>query len=238
MVATTMAVLILSLAGCGQRSGNPEPYDTLAQAPERLDGTTITVGDPHAELTVDLYEDPRCPYCEEFEATGGGPALKTAMLRREASTRYTMASFLDDRLGGSGSKKAVNALRAALEADKFAEYHEVLYDNQPEEEVDGFTDAYLLELAEQVDGLRGPAFDSAVRTMKYRAFVTASERAYEAAGTEEKGKGPGTPTAVINGVRIPESIGSVYYDARPFTEMLRLIQKSPQEWQEMKTYGS
>ncbi|GAA5016690.1 hypothetical protein GCM10023335_42640 [Streptomyces siamensis] len=51
------------------------------------------------------------------------------------------ASFLDDRVGGSGSKRAVNALRAALEEGKFVEYHEVLYANQPEESVDGCTDA-------------------------------------------------------------------------------------------------
>lgn len=237
-VAVAAVVGMSLVAGCGQRYGAPEPYDSLAAVPERLDGARIVVGDPDAELTVDLYEDPRCPYCEEFEVTGGGPALEEAVLRREARTRYTMASFLDDRLGGSGSKKAVNALRAALEANRFAEYHEVLYDNQPEEEDDGFTDARLLELARQVDGLRGPAFDSAVRTMKYRAFVTASERAYEAAGGEEAGQGPGTPTAVINGVPIPEAIGSVYYDPRPFTEVLRLIRKSPEEWQQYGAYVS
>lgn len=101
--------------------------------------------------------------------------MRKATLARDAVTEYTLGSFLDDRVGGSGSKKAVNALRAALEAGKFAEYHEVLYAHQPEEAVDGFTDAYLLELAGQVDGLRGPAFDSAVKSMKYRAFVTASE---------------------------------------------------------------
>lgn len=58
-----------------------------------------------------------------------------------------MASFLDPRLGGSGSKKAVNALRAALEERKFADCHVVLCQNQPPEKVDGFTDPRLLQLA-------------------------------------------------------------------------------------------
>lgn len=62
------------------------------------------------------------------------------MLDRTATAQYTLASFLDDGVGGSGSKKAVNALRAALKEGKFLEYHEVLYLNQPEESVDGYTE--------------------------------------------------------------------------------------------------
>ncbi|WP_330290420.1 DsbA family protein [Streptomyces sp. NBC_00576] len=231
-----MSVLGMSLVtGCGQRYA--EPYDTLAQVPEKLarNGTTILVGDPTAEVTVHLYEDMRCPYCEEFETKGGGPELQKAVLWRKVKAEYTLASFLDDRLGGSGSKKAANALRAALDAGRFAEYHEVLYANQPEESVDGFTDARLLELADEVDGLRTAAFESAVKTMKYRAFVTAAERAYEAVG-EEPGKGPGTPTAVINDVRVPQEIRGVLYNSKVFADLLQTIKDRPGEWQAYKDY--
>lgn len=229
------------LAGCGQRYGDPEPYDTLAQVPEKLavSGTTITVGDPTAEMTVHMYEDMRCPVCEEFERAGAGPELEAAVLRREVKAEYTLASFLDDRLGGSGSKKAANALRAALDVGRFAEYHDVLYANQPEEEDDGFTDARLLQLAEKVDGLRTPAFESAVRTMKYRSFVTASEDAYERVGTAQErsqGKGPGTPTAVINDVQVPEEIGGVLLDPGLFVELLQTIRDHPGQWQAYKDY--
>ncbi|WP_328372493.1 DsbA family protein [Streptomyces sp. NBC_00457] len=223
-------VLGMSLTGCGRQA----PYGSLDEVPEKLaaDGTTVVVGDPSAVVTVHLYEDPRCPVCEEFETTGGGPELRKATLARDAATEYTLASFLDDRVGGSGSKKAVNALRAALEEGKFAEYHEVLYTHQPEEAVDGFTDAYLLELADQVDGLRGPAFDSAVKTMKYRAFVTASEKAYERAGGKKEPEGPGTPTAVVNDVRIPVDYNGLLFDASAFTGLLELIGERPEEWQD------
>ncbi|MFF6804186.1 DsbA family protein [Streptomyces sp. NPDC012616] len=88
------------------------------------------------------------------------------MLDRRVRAEYTLASLLDDRVGGTGSKKAVNALRAAVEEGRFVEYHEVLYANQPEESTDGYTDAYLLQLAGKVKGLRGPEFDAAVRSMK------------------------------------------------------------------------
>ncbi|MES5822801.1 thioredoxin domain-containing protein [Streptomyces sp. RG80] len=245
-VVTVVALMGAALSGCGQRDtpGEDEPrrpgreapaaYASLDVVPEKLaaNGTTIVVGDPHAPVSVHLYEDPRCPVCEEFESTGGGPELRQATIRRETRTEYTLASFLDDRLGGSGSKKAVNALRAALEEGKFAEYHQVLYANQPEEAVDGFTDAYLLELAGRVEGLRGPAFDSAVRTMKYRAFVTASEHAYELYGGTAEPGGPGTPTAVINNVRVPQEYNGLLFDATIFHKLLEQIRKEPQEWRE------
>jgi len=234
------AVAVLTLAGCGQPHGQrdaptksasspakPEAsYGGPAELPEKLDadGTTITVGDPKASLTVHVYEDPRCPVCKQFEVDGGGPAVQEMTLRREAKAEYTLASFLDDGLGGTGSKKAVNALRAALEEGKFAEYHAVLYAHQPEESVDGFTDAYLLKLAAKVDGLRGPKFDTAVKSMKYRDFVAASEKAFERSGAQ------GTPTVEIDNVRIPGEINAAIFDRAKFAELLRTVHKDPEQW--------
>ncbi|MEU2064397.1 thioredoxin domain-containing protein [Streptomyces sp. NPDC013455] len=248
--AVAVAVTAVTAAGCGggNRSSDGEPdaekgrptataqvtgdYAGLEDVPERLaaDGTAIVVGDPKAPLVVRLYEDPRCPVCEEFETDGGGPVLHKAAVRRQVRIEYTLASFLDDRVGGSGSEKAVNALRAALDAGKFAEYHQMLYAHQPEESVDGFTDAYLLKLAGRIDGLRGPAFDSAVKTMKYRSFVTASERAYERAGGKEDPRGPGTPTMDIDGVRIPAEYNGLFFDGEVFGELLANIAENPESW--------
>ncbi|WP_399895154.1 DsbA family protein [Streptomyces sp. BBFR51] len=229
------AAVVLALAGCGERAVEAEPdFAGVHELPERLgkDGVTIVVGDPQAITRVRLYEDPRCPVCEEFETAGGSPQLREEMLSRRVRTEYTLASFLDDRVGGTGSKKAVNALRAALDEGRFVEYHEVLYANQPEESVDGYTDAFLLELAGRVEGLRGPAFDTAVKTMKYRSFVTASEKAYERAGGTANPRGPGTPTAVINGKQIPTSYNGMLFDPEVFEDLLRDIHNDPQQWEE------
>ncbi|MFJ9828835.1 thioredoxin domain-containing protein [Streptomyces sp. NPDC101160] len=222
-VAVLAAGLLLS--GCGQRTG----YAEQAAVPERLerDGTTITVGNPDAEVTVHLYEDLRCPVCEEFEERGAGPALDEMVLGGDVRVQYTLASFLDDRLGGAGSEKAANALRAALEAQRFTEYHEVLYANQPEEAVDGYTDAYLLELASKVPGLRSPTFDSAVKNMKYRAFVTASQTSFDSAAES-------TPTAYINDRQIPETRSGLLYDDSIFVELVREIQRDPVWWRSVK----
>lgn len=157
--------------GVRQRAAEAKPgFESVEKLPEKLgkDGTTILVGDPDAKMTVHLYEDPRCPVCEEFETTGGSPKLREAMLDRRAITEYTLASFLDDRVGGSGSKKAVNALRAALEEGKFVEYHEVLYANQPEESVDGYT------APDRIDGNRAFAYRIHLDVDRGRWYLTAS----------------------------------------------------------------
>ncbi|MEU6806667.1 thioredoxin domain-containing protein [Streptomyces neyagawaensis] len=223
------------MVGCGQREAQyGSDFASAEELPEKLgaDGTTITVGDPDAPVKVHLYEDPRCPYCEEFETTGGGPQLREAMLERWTRAEYTLASFLDGRAGGTGSKKAVNALRAALEEGKFVEYHEVLYANQPEESVDGFTDACLLRLAGKVEGLRGPEFDGAVRSMKYRGFVAASQNAYEKAGGAKEPEGPGTPTAEINGKRIPLQYNALLLESDAFAGLLQKVYDQPGEWED------
>ncbi|MGW2563085.1 thioredoxin domain-containing protein [Streptomyces sp. NPDC001514] len=235
-VAVVGGVLVLSMVGCGQRGQVGVPgaaaYEGLGELPEKLseNGTTIIVGDPKAPMTVHLYEDPRCPVVEEFEVYGGASVLRELTQLRGVKTEYTFASFRDDRMGGDGSKRAVNALRAALDAGKFAEYHDVLFQHQPQAEADGYTTDYLLELAGKVDGLRSPAFDSAVKTMKYRAFVTRSEETYEKADGPDA-LGPGTPTAVINGRQVPEAIYWVLFDKQEFTRLLVEIEHDPRQWQ-------
>ncbi|MFR0357407.1 DsbA family protein [Streptomyces sediminimaris] len=225
-----------AVAGCGSRHPVAAPdggqqisgmadYARLDDVPEQVeaDGTTILVGDPRARITVHLYEDPRCPYCRRFETSGGGLVLTKWVLRRKVKVEYTMASFLDERLGGSGSKKAVNALRAAVEKGKFADYHALLYRNQPSEEVDGFTYERLLQLGSKVKGLRSRSFDTAVKSMKYRDFVDSSEKVFDAAGHYNGHAGPGTPTAEVNGYRIPVEYSGLLYSADLFDEYLTKV---------------
>ncbi|MFE0805134.1 DsbA family protein [Streptomyces sp. NPDC058812] len=238
-----MGALGLMLTGCGQQApvsaqaaeqqeNKVPPYADTEQLPEKLaaDGTTIVVGDLAAPTKVRVYEDPRCPVVEEFENLGGAPALQEMTVDRETRTEYTFASFRDDRLGGDGSKRAVNALRAALEAGKFVEYHEVLFQNQIEvESSGGFTISTLLELANEVSGLRSDSFDQAVKTMKYENFVKASQEAYDSANGDEP-LGPGTPTVVINDKQVPEEIFGLLFEEDLFEKLLRSAHQAPGWW--------
>ncbi|MBT3167737.1 thioredoxin domain-containing protein [Streptomyces sp. Vc74B-19] len=237
----TAGALGLMLTGCGEQApastqaAENKPYADTTQLPEQLaaDGTTIVVGDLAAPTKVRVYEDPRCPVVEEFENLGGASVLREMTVDREVRTEYTFASFRDDRLGGDGSKRAVNALRAALEAGKFVEYHEVLFRNQAEvESTGGFTTSTLLELANEVSGLRSDSFDQAVKTMKHENFVKVSQRAYDSANGDEP-LGPGTPTVVINDKQVPEELYGLLFEESLFERLLTSAHQAPGWW---KTY--
>lgn len=233
--------LIGAFAGCAPgateaKDDRPAPrtktagYANAALLPERPapDGTTIVVGNPEARSTVHVYEDPRCPVVEEYERTGA-KGLKELLLKGEIKAEYTFASFKDDRLGGDGSKRAVNALRAALEKGKFVEYHALLIANQPVAELGGgFTTDRLLSLAQSVPGLRDEGFDLAVRTMKYSSFVTASQKAYEQTGDDPIG--PGTPTVVVNAHTIDGGLYGAVFDAELFGLLVTDLHERPYAW--------
>ncbi|QNA74453.1 thioredoxin domain-containing protein [Streptomyces sp. So13.3] len=199
----------------GGAKGAVDPA-TLSQLPARMaaDGTAIVVGDPKAPNTVKVYEDPRCPYCMHFEQ-GGGSALAKLVKDGKVKVEYTIASFLDANFGGSSSKKAANAMRAAVDAGKFPEFHSAVFENQPEEPADGFTDAFLLKIADTVKGLNTTAFQKAVKDQTHKDWVATSEKAFEASGSQ------GTPTVLVNGKKVtPEK---AVYDATAFATALKAL---------------
>ncbi|MFH8490800.1 DsbA family protein [Streptomyces longisporoflavus] len=186
-------------AGGSASDGGPEAKappagtEALAKTPATVKGGVITVGDPKAGHTVKLYEDARCPICKKFEETGA-QALVKPVAEGKVKVEYTLASFLDKNLGGSGSVNAANALRASVDAGKFPQFHAAVFANQAEVETDdAYTPAFLLKIADKVDGLRGAEFDKAVRKGTYEKWVGEAMQAFTDDGMQ------GTPTVVIDG---------------------------------------
>ncbi|MFE6274125.1 DsbA family protein [Streptomyces goshikiensis] len=164
----------------------------------------------------------------EFEATGA-KAIRAETLGRQVRTKYTLASFKDVRLGGDGSKRTVNALRAALDAQRFTEYHAVLVESQEVETSGGYTTEHLLNLAARVPGLRSETFDAAVSSMKYGDFVTASQTAYQQTGDDPIG--PGAPAVTIDAKMVSEKIYGNLFEEDLTAELLTTVRKNPVAWQ-------
>ncbi|GGU65748.1 DsbA family protein [Streptomyces lavendofoliae] len=195
-----------------------DPKPLMGELPERLDTQTmaVIVGDPSARTTVTVFEDPRCVMSREFETSGSGAHLVELAQQRKIAIEYRFATFIDDKQGGTGSKKAVAALGAALDAGKFTELHGLLYTNQPSSEtVDGFTDDRLLSIASKIPGLRGTAFDQAVRNSSDNDFVTGAEEAHARAGS------PATPTILVNGQPLSVAMADAIYDKGDFAGIMR-----------------
>ncbi|WP_234344341.1 DsbA family protein [Streptomyces sp. WM6372] len=187
----------------------------LAELPARVDGAKIVVGDPAAPRTAQVLVDPRCGYCAKFEASGGEVLLKLAA-EGKVKVEYLLASFLD-RGGASGSVRAVNALRASVDAGKFAEYQAAVFASQPKAK---FTDGHLLAIAAEVPGLRGEAFDRAVAERTYEGWVGEAEEAFEATGAQ------GTPLVRVDGRSVGSKDGAMF-DAPAFAEALKAVGIGP-----------
>ncbi|MFE0101799.1 DsbA family protein [Streptomyces sp. NPDC059009] len=234
-IATAVAAAALigvGVAACGPDDGGSGKKDSasaeqsapeakapphgaeLGKVPAKVNGGVITVGDPKAKHTVKIYEDARCPFCAKFEENGA-QALVKPVTEGKVKIEYTIASFLDKNFGGSGSVNAANALRASVEAGKFAEFHAGVFANQPEQESDdAFTPAFLLKIADKVDGLRGPAFDKAVKNNSYESWTEEAMKSFQKDGVQA------TPNVLIDGEKVPGD-GSAMFSESEFAKVLK-----------------
>ncbi|MFI6848170.1 DsbA family protein [Kitasatospora sp. NBC_00085] len=216
-------VLAITAAG-GDKSSSSDT--TAAAEPTALvvpanaggpDGTVITYGKADAAHTLQVFEDFRCPVCKNFEATNGDTVRKLAD-DGTVKVEYHLAAFLDKNLGGKGSRTALAAVGAALNegVDKFKQFHDVLYANQPDEREDGFGNVnHLLDLADKVPGLKTDAFVKAVTDRTYAPWAAKVADAFNDSGVT------GTPTVKMDGKPITLSSGNRAVTPEQFTTQVK-----------------
>ena len=191
-----LAVLVVAVVvGILVMNSKSTPY-SAAQAPAGTTGANnlvVPVGAVNAPTTLTIYEDPRCPACDEFEKSFRS-TVNQLLGAGKVQIHYHVVSFIDRHDQGSGSKNAANALGCAQNVGLFHPYHDVLYANQPDETVDAWADkSKLIALAKQVPGLDTPAFESCVNNNTFGAWVTAVETDFDKSGFNS------TPTILLNG---------------------------------------
>lgn len=198
-LATVVGVLAADSSGAGDDEAAGKPFVRPAQTTGK-DGIVVPYGKPDAQHVLTIWVDPRCPFCAGAEQ-GLGPTIKEQADAGAYRVEYRFATFLDKSLGGGkGSKRALNALGAAVNEspEKFMEYVHVIFENHPENETDDkfASTAALLELADQVPGLRTPAFNQAVKELTYMPWVEKVGQAFHDESIN------GTPAVFIDGKRI------------------------------------
>ncbi|WP_329115908.1 DsbA family protein [Streptomyces sp. NBC_01465] len=157
------------------------------------DNLAIPVGASDAPSTLTVWEDFRCPACGQFENTYRD-TIHELENSGQIKVEYHLATLIDGNMGGSGSLRAANAAACAQTAGKFPAYHDVLYENQPEETDDAFSsNSKLIELAGKVDGLDTASFKSCVNDGTHDSWVKKSNTAFQNSGYT------GTPTVLLNG---------------------------------------
>jgi protein-disulfide isomerase len=160
------------------------------------DSLVIPVGAADAPSTLTIYEDFRCPACDAFEKAFT-PTVHQLEDTGQIRTEYHLVTLIDGNLGGTGSLNAANAAACAQDQGKFRAYHDVLYNNQPDEREDKFSDKNtLLQLADKVPGLRTPAFTTCVTNGTHNSWVQKSNDDFNGSGFNS------TPTVLLNGKSI------------------------------------
>lgn len=184
--------LIAANTGKGGSSAKGGPLVAPSGATGK-DALAIQAGKDEAPSTLTVWEDFRCPACKAFE-TNYRDTIHDLEAKGLLKVEYHIVTLIDGNMGGSGSLKSANAAACAQDAGKFGSYHDVLFDNQPEETNDAYgKNAKLLELAGKVDGLDTPAFRSCVEDGTHNSWVNKSQDAFRA------GNFRGTPTVLLDG---------------------------------------
>ncbi|MCC2273898.1 DsbA family protein [Streptomyces sp. ET3-23] len=222
--AAAAALVLAAGAGwyLGRTAGRPAAAELPAAAPAHTSGkggTVVPYGEADAGHTLSVWLDPRCPYCAVVEK-GLGKTFKELADKKTLRIEYHFATFLDGALGGKGSKRALNALGAAVNEspEKFMAYADALFAHQPDDEKDdtfGST-ATLLELADQVHGLRTPAFNKAVKELTYMPWVEKVSSAFYKSGEK------GTPVVKLDGrpLNVLSGDGTSSVTPAEFTELV------------------
>jgi protein-disulfide isomerase len=152
------------------------------------------LGDPGAPVTVDLFEDFQCPYCQRFSLLVLPELVDAWVLPGHAQVVFHDFAFL-----GEESRWAAVAARLAAEQDRFWPFHDLLYSNLLGENVGSFTPDRLLvmgrmaglEMDRFVDGLQVPAARDLWATIEADVRDSAATRGVTA-----------TPTVLVDGVKV------------------------------------
>ncbi len=162
--------------------------------PAHTSGYAVVVGQADAPTTMQFYEDPQCPICREFEAAVGDK-VSAAIADGKVKVEYHIVSFLDRSSKNQYSSRAANALYAVADTagpDVFKRFHDLLYQNQPQEGTAGPDDDQLIQWAVQA-GADEAKVRKPIENNTYAQFVTNATDAMSKAGVT------GTPGVFVNG---------------------------------------
>jgi protein-disulfide isomerase len=190
-VGVVAVLIIAGLIGWGVAAGQEKTKTAGLTTPSVAidEGTAFAVGT--GPVQVDIYEDFMCPACGQFESTAA-TTVDQLVAANKVTVRYHPIAILDRMSSTKYSTRSAAASAAAAQGGKFAEYHRVLFANQPQEGSAGLDDAKLIELGKSV-GLTGATFADAVDNGTYEAWATKVTATATSRGVN------GTPTVMVGG---------------------------------------
>jgi len=158
-VALVVVVAVIVVAILWQRGGDEPRNDGYGSVRNAevvstvSDDGVVELGVPGAPRTVDIFEDPMCPFCGELEVKHG-QELAQKIDEGTIAVRYHMVVLPQlNQLSASGdySSRAVAASRCVAESSDaivYSAFHAELFSTEFQPEENGETDHSNAELAE------------------------------------------------------------------------------------------
>jgi len=128
--------------------GAPEANNLFKGIPQN----GLTLGDPKAPVTMEMFIDVQCPVCDDYEVNHLPGVVNKYIRTGKVQLHLKPWAFL----GGQGSQSFTGRLGliAAAQQNKGFQYAKVLYDNQGTEETGWLTGQVMAHIAASVTGLK------------------------------------------------------------------------------------
>lgn len=183
--------------------------EIIAITPTSLpEASGLSVGDPGATVTIDVFEDFQCPACQYFTQTIETRIIASLVTPGKARYVFHNYPFLDDRVPEGQeheSDQAASASMCANEQGKFWAMHDTLYANWNGENQGAFSALRLQAMAKSI-GLDMDAFQACFSANKYQADVQADFELGKQMGVD------GTPSVFVNGSKVGQPGRIATYD--------------------------
>lgn len=152
------------------------------------------LGDPDAPVTVEVFADFQCPYCQRFSLLVGPELVETWVRPGHARLVFRDFAFL-----GEESRWAAVAGRLAAEQGRFWPFHDLLYSNLLGENVGSYTPDRLLVMGRMAGLDMGPYIAGLQVPAARETWATIEQEVRDAAATRGVSA---TPTVFVDGVKV------------------------------------
>jgi protein-disulfide isomerase len=189
VVVIVVIAAVYLMRGAGAMATQPVDMAFTPAEVQRASG--VAMGEEGAPVLLYEFADYQCPACASF-STFAHPLIKerlvdqgiARLVRYDFPLAFHPHSFL-----------AARAARCAQDADRYWEYHDVLYGRQPTWSGMGNPASEFVDYAALV-GIDAGEFESCLRSDRHAEEVTLNLRLGESLGVS------GTPTLMLNGERL------------------------------------
>lgn len=179
---------------------------TAVETPALGAGATPTPTVPDDSGTVAnivTYIDYLCPFCGQFEQTNSESIR--AMIEEGAATLevHPIAILTNKSAGTQYSLRAANAAACVADSspESFLDFHDLMFQNQPEEGTEGLSNDEIAELAKQAGVSSLSTIEKCIDDKQFHTWVqdATNQALTQPVPNSELTSITGTPTVLVNG---------------------------------------